>query len=123
MFSLSLLSISLGKTRQIRYLFSAALSRGFGLAKFSVLQEVCMYSVVLMMALSGSADVPAFGGRLGCHGCQGACYGGGACHGGRGWPGGGFFPRRGGGPGSDGGASRSRPAALPPGAATPPTGA
>ncbi|MBV9123847.1 MAG: TIGR03000 domain-containing protein [Planctomycetes bacterium] len=30
-----------------------------------------MYSVVLMMALSGSADMPAFGHR-GCHGCTGA---------------------------------------------------
>jgi uncharacterized protein (TIGR03000 family) len=42
-----------------------------------------MYSVVLMMALSGSADAPEFllGGR-GCNGCQG-CNGcrGGRCHG------------------------------------------
>jgi uncharacterized protein (TIGR03000 family) len=36
-----------------------------------------MYSVVLMMALSGSADVPAFGHRHGCNGCEGGgCYGG-----------------------------------------------
>jgi uncharacterized protein (TIGR03000 family) len=56
-----------------------------------------MYSVVLMMALSGSADVPAFGHRGGCCGggcyggyasCSGGCYGGGygcsgSCHGGR----------------------------------------
>src|SRR5437588_629758 len=42
-----------------------------------------MYSVVLMMALSGSADLPAFGHR--CHGCAGACHGGGwGCHGCRG---------------------------------------
>ncbi len=43
-----------------------------------------MYSIVLMMALSGSAEAPAF-----CHGCMGCsgCYGGGCsgcsgCHGG-----------------------------------------
>jgi uncharacterized protein (TIGR03000 family) len=59
-----------------------------------------MYSVVLMMALSGSADVPAFGhkGCSGCYGCSGyvsvsygceGCCGGGrhhharhGCHGG-----------------------------------------
>lgn len=46
-----------------------------------------MYSVVLMMALSGSpAEVPAFGNRgcRGCSGCSGCagCYGcGGGCHG------------------------------------------
>lgn len=42
-----------------------------------------MYSLVLMMALSGSADMPA---AHGCHGCCGGCYGcngctGGGCHG------------------------------------------
>ncbi|HEV3256310.1 MAG TPA: TIGR03000 domain-containing protein [Gemmataceae bacterium] len=46
-----------------------------------------MYSVVLMMALTGSADVPAFGHHNGCHGCYGGgCYGGGcygsSCYGG-----------------------------------------
>jgi uncharacterized protein (TIGR03000 family) len=50
-----------------------------------------MYSVVLMMALTGSADVPAFGHHNGCHGCYGGghhlfhrrhgCSGGG-CYGG-----------------------------------------
>jgi uncharacterized protein (TIGR03000 family) len=41
-----------------------------------------MYSVVLMMALTGSADVPAC--HRSCHGCYGGgCFGGG-CHGGRG---------------------------------------
>jgi len=41
-----------------------------------------MYSVVLMMALTGSGDVPAFGHRHGCDGCYGGgCYGG-ACYGG-----------------------------------------
>jgi uncharacterized protein (TIGR03000 family) len=43
-----------------------------------------MYSMVLMMALTGSADVPDFGRRGGCHGCRGGCYGG--CYGG-GWGG------------------------------------
>jgi uncharacterized protein (TIGR03000 family) len=57
-----------------------------------------MYSVVLMMALSGGAETPDFGHRGGCHGCSGGCYGGGhgcsgcwggcyggghGCHGGR----------------------------------------
>jgi uncharacterized protein (TIGR03000 family) len=37
-----------------------------------------MYSVVVLMALQGSVDVPDFGRRGGC----GGCYGGG-CHGGR----------------------------------------
>jgi len=37
-----------------------------------------MYSVVLLMAISGGADVPA---SHGCHGGEGACYGG-SCHGG-----------------------------------------
>src|SRR2546426_118647 len=47
-----------------------------------------MYSVVLMMALSGSAETPEFGGRGRCHGCAGGgCHGGygcagGGCHGG-----------------------------------------
>ncbi len=36
-----------------------------------------MYSVVLLMALSGGAETPAAH-----YGCQGACYGGKACHGG-----------------------------------------
>lgn len=46
-----------------------------------------MYSVVLMMALTGGADMPAFGHRHGCNGCNGggcwssSCYGGG-CYGG-----------------------------------------
>lgn len=48
-----------------------------------------MYSVVLMMALSGSAEVPAWGHR---HSCDGGCYGGGysSCYGGGGscWGGG-----------------------------------
>jgi uncharacterized protein (TIGR03000 family) len=43
-----------------------------------------MYSMVLMMALTGSADVPDLGRRGGCHGCRGGCYGG--CYGG-GWGG------------------------------------
>ncbi len=43
-----------------------------------------MYSMVLMMALTGSADVPDFGRRGGCHGCRGGCWGG--CYGG-GWGG------------------------------------
>jgi uncharacterized protein (TIGR03000 family) len=48
-----------------------------------------MYSVVLMMALTGSADTPAFGGGCrgggGCYGGGGGCYGGGGgCHGKRG---------------------------------------
>jgi uncharacterized protein (TIGR03000 family) len=62
-----------------------------------------MYSVVLMMALSGSAEVPAWHGCRGCHGgCYGGgyggCYGGGGCFGG--WGGGchgrghGFFGHR-----------------------------
>ena len=46
-----------------------------------------MYSVVLMMALTGSGDVPAFGHRNGCYGgCNGyygcnGCYGGYGCYG------------------------------------------
>ena len=51
-----------------------------------------MYSVVLMMALSGSADMPAFGGRGGCCGCNGGGYSCGGCGGGHG----GFFHRHGG---------------------------
>lgn len=48
-----------------------------------------MYSLVLMMALSGSAEAPSFGGR-GCNGCNGCngCWasscngcGGSSCHG------------------------------------------
>ncbi len=50
-----------------------------------------MYSVVMMMALSGGADVPALGHRRGgCCGCEGSCsgYSSGCngcdgCHGGR----------------------------------------
>ncbi|MBI1913841.1 MAG: TIGR03000 domain-containing protein [Planctomycetes bacterium] len=41
-----------------------------------------MYSVVVLMALSGGVDTPDFG-RRGCHGCDGGCYGGYGCHGGR----------------------------------------
>src|SRR5215467_14355091 len=43
-----------------------------------------MYSVVVLMALSGGVDTPDMGGRRGCHGgrgCYGGCYGGG-CYGG-----------------------------------------
>jgi len=59
-----------------------------------------MYSVVVLMALSGGVDTPDMGGRRGCHGgggCYGGCYGGGCygggcygggCHGGRGRHGG-----------------------------------
>src|SRR5947209_164949 len=51
-----------------------------------------MYSVVLLMALSGGAETPALGHRGGCDGCSGysGCNGGGChgcdhgCHGGRG---------------------------------------
>src|SRR5262245_26258268 len=57
-----------------------------------------MYSVVMMMAMTGAPDMPAFGRRNGCdgggcHGYAGACYGGNGgcrgysdgcgCHGGR----------------------------------------
>lgn len=60
-----------------------------------------MYSVVLMMAMSGGADVPAFGHHRGgdCCGCYGGgCYGGG-CYGGGCYGGGGHHRhhRRGGG--------------------------
>ncbi len=47
-----------------------------------------MYSVVLMMAMTGGADVPAgHHGRGGCYGgcygdCNGGCYGGWSCNGG-----------------------------------------
>jgi uncharacterized protein (TIGR03000 family) len=46
-----------------------------------------MYSVVVLMALQGSVDVPDLGRRGGCGGCYGGCYGGGrrgrhGCHGG-----------------------------------------
>jgi uncharacterized protein (TIGR03000 family) len=50
-----------------------------------------MYTAVLMVAMTGGAEVPDFG-RRGCHGCSGCygscsggCYGGcyGGCHGGR----------------------------------------
>jgi uncharacterized protein (TIGR03000 family) len=42
-----------------------------------------MYSMVLMVALSGGAEVPDWG-RGGCHGCYGGCFGGcyGGCYGG-----------------------------------------
>ncbi len=64
-----------------------------------------MYSVVMMMALTGGAEAPDFG-RRGCDGgCQGGCYGGGyvscggGCHGGRGGHGGLFRGRGHGGHG------------------------
>jgi len=55
-----------------------------------------MYSVVVLMALSGGVDTPDFGGRRGCHGCSGGggCHGGGrrhGCHGGGGCYGGGCY--------------------------------
>jgi uncharacterized protein (TIGR03000 family) len=50
-----------------------------------------MYSVVLMMALTGGAESTDFGRRGGCHGCNGGCTGvvaascsGCSCHGSRG---------------------------------------
>jgi hypothetical protein len=48
-----------------------------------------MYSIVLMMAMSGSAAEAPTWGRHNCHGCTGAsasygCSGGASCHGGRG---------------------------------------
>ena len=54
-----------------------------------------MYSVVLMMALSGGAEAPDFGGR-GCRGCNGGCSGvvASGCHGGHGCHGGGLFGGR-----------------------------
>jgi uncharacterized protein (TIGR03000 family) len=52
-----------------------------------------MYSVVLMMALGGSAEMPAFGHRGGCGGCNGGGYSCGGCGGGHG----GLFHRHGGG--------------------------
>ncbi len=57
-----------------------------------------MYSVVLMMAISGGGDAPTLGGRLGCGGgCNGCyasgCHGGGRCSGCFG--GGGCFGMRG----------------------------
>jgi uncharacterized protein (TIGR03000 family) len=67
-----------------------------------------MYSVVLLMAFSGSADAPALG-HHGCSGCYGGCYGdcygncygncNGCCGGGHSCHGGGFF----GGHGCNGG--------------------
>jgi uncharacterized protein (TIGR03000 family) len=57
-----------------------------------------MYSVVLMMALSGSADMPAWGGRGGCCGCNGGGY---SCGGGG--HRGGLFHRGGGCCGCNGG--------------------
>ena len=60
-----------------------------------------MYSVVVMMALSTSAETPDCGGRRSCHGCYGGCYGGG-CYGG-GCYGGGCY---GGGRASYGGGMR-----------------
>ncbi len=51
-----------------------------------------MYGVVVLMALSGSAEAPDCGGRHSCNGCSGGCTGyvsaschgcsGGGCHGG-----------------------------------------
>jgi uncharacterized protein (TIGR03000 family) len=49
-----------------------------------------VYSVVLMMAMTSSPDMAAFGRRNGCDGgcrgggggCVGSCYGGGGCYGG-----------------------------------------
>ena len=49
-----------------------------------------MYSVVLLMAISGGADVPACHGGHGCSGYS-SCHGGGGCHGG------GLFSHGGGG--------------------------
>ncbi len=52
-----------------------------------------MYSVVLMMALNTGVEMPAHGGRHGCHGCRGGCYGGccgGGCYGGGCYGGGGY---------------------------------
>jgi uncharacterized protein (TIGR03000 family) len=70
-----------------------------------------MYTMVLMMAMSGSADVVAFG-RGGCNGCTGGgygsctgyagCCGGGGCRGGYGCRGGGCHGCRGGGYGCRG---------------------
>lgn len=40
-----------------------------------------MYSVVLMMAMTGAPATPAFGGRRGCDGCWGGSACAGACHG------------------------------------------
>src|SRR6187431_2112942 len=54
---------------------------------FNVAGGFFMYSVVMMMAMTGTPDLPAFGKRRGgCDGgCQGgyagSCYGGGGCHG------------------------------------------
>ncbi len=78
-----------------------------------------MYSVVLMMALSSGAEVPAFGGHgcsgschggsVGCHGgggrgCHGGCHGGSAgCHGGSGGCHGGYAGCHGGSAGCNGG--------------------
>jgi uncharacterized protein (TIGR03000 family) len=42
-----------------------------------------MYSVVLLMAISGGADVPACHASHGCHGGYASCHGGAGCHGGR----------------------------------------
>jgi uncharacterized protein (TIGR03000 family) len=36
-----------------------------------------MYSMVLMVALTGGAEVPDCHRSHGCHGCRGGCYGGG----------------------------------------------
>jgi uncharacterized protein (TIGR03000 family) len=61
-----------------------------------------MYSVVLMMALSGGPEAVDFGGRRcngcnnnGCHGAVAACHGGNGCHRSRGCHGGGLFSRHG----------------------------
>jgi uncharacterized protein (TIGR03000 family) len=43
-----------------------------------------MYTMVLMAAMSGGADMPDCHRNRGCHGCNGGCYGSyyGGCHGG-----------------------------------------
>jgi uncharacterized protein (TIGR03000 family) len=68
-----------------------------------------MYSVVLLMAISGGADVPASHFGDGCYGggCYGGgCYGGGACYGGGGGCHGGGHRLFGGGGGCHGGGHR-----------------
>jgi uncharacterized protein (TIGR03000 family) len=56
-----------------------------GWLSFCLLEVNEMYSVVLMMAMSGGAEVPDFGRRGGCHGCNGGCHGvvSHGCHGDR----------------------------------------
>jgi uncharacterized protein (TIGR03000 family) len=51
--------------------------------RFRLQEDSEMYSVVVLMALSGGVDTPDFG-RRGCHGCSGCSgYSGGGCHHGR----------------------------------------